>query len=91
MADKTGSIILLELVDSEQDFGIIIDSQLKPTIEYRNIIWGTNYKLDSAELEKVQRKATKLLLGLKDLTYEDRLCHLQLPSLKYRWQCGDHT
>ncbi|KAK2717297.1 hypothetical protein QYM36_006170 [Artemia franciscana] len=32
-----------------------------PTIEYRNIIWGSNYKIDSSELEKVQRKAKKPL------------------------------
>ncbi|KAK2726771.1 hypothetical protein QYM36_007571 [Artemia franciscana] len=29
IVDKTGSTILLELVDSEQGLGIIIDSQLK--------------------------------------------------------------
>ena len=35
-------------------------------------------------LEKVQRRATKLLVELKDLSYRDRLKRLHLPSIKYR-------
>ena len=62
---------------------------VRPTIEYGNIIWGPNYKIDSAELEEVQRRSTKLLTGLEDLNYENRLCQLQLPSLKYRCQRRD--
>src|SRR5664279_1319124 len=35
-------------------------------------------------IERVQRRFTKTLPGLKDLTYEDRLKHLKLPSLELR-------
>ena len=35
-------------------------------------------------IEKVQRRATKLLPDLKNLPYEDRLKMLNLPTLKYR-------
>ena len=38
-------------------------------------------------LEKVQRRATKCLDGLSDLSYEDRLLYLY--SLYCRWQRGD--
>ena len=37
----------------------------------------------------MQRRATKLIPGLSDLSYEDRLRRLKLPSLSYRRSRGD--
>ena len=62
---------------------------VRPVIEYGNVIWGPQYILDQREVEKVQRRATKLISDLQDCTYDDRLAVLDLPSLKYRRQCGD--
>ena len=42
------------------------------------------YKKDSELIEKVQRRATKLLPELKNLDYSTRLRKLNLPSLVYR-------
>ena len=36
------------------------------------------------DLEKVQMRATKLVITIKNLTYKDRLKRLKLPTLKYR-------
>ena len=36
------------------------------------------------EIEKVQRRATKLVPSLRDLSYQDRLKTLKLPTLAYR-------
>ena len=41
-------------------------------------------KKDHQKLEKVQRRATKCLTGLKDCSYSERLVKLKLPSLSYR-------
>jgi hypothetical protein len=40
-------------------------------------------------IENIQRRATKLIPGLSDLSYEDRLRPLKLPSLSYRRSRGD--
>ena len=40
-------------------------------------------------IENIQRRATKLIPGLSDLSYEDRLRRLKLPSLSYRRSRGD--
>ena len=51
--------------------------------------WGPNYKLDEDLVEKVQRKATKLVPSIRHLPYNERLRCLGLPSLKYRRLRGD--
>ena len=36
------------------------------------------------DIEKVQKRATKLVKGLNKLSYRERLMHLKLPTLKFR-------
>ena len=60
-------------------------------VEYGNIVWGPHYILDQRSVEKVQsqRRATKLIHGLYNMDYSDRLTTLNLPSLQYRRIRGD--
>ena len=44
---------------------------------------------DIKELEKIQKRATKLVINFKKIPYKDRLMHLKLPTLKYRRLRGD--
>ena len=62
---------------------------VRPILEYRNVIWGLHYVLDQRKLEGVQQLATKLAPSLRDESYIDRLISLNLPSLLYRFRCGD--
>ena len=62
---------------------------VRPHLEYGNIIWYPLFKRQSAMLERVQRRATKMLIELNDLSYQDRLKRLHLPSLKARRVRGD--
>ncbi len=63
---------------------LLYKSIVRPHLEYGNLIWGPHYKLDQQAVERVQRRATKLVLELKERTYEERLRWLHLPSLYYR-------
>ena len=68
---------------------LLFKALVRPLLEYGNVIWGPQYKLDQQALEKVMRRATKLLPQLKDLDYVHRLKALKLSSLQYRKQRGD--
>ena len=64
-------------------FPYLYKSITRPCLEYGNIIWGPNYKVDEDEIEKVQRYATRTIPSIKHLSYEERLRCLKLPTLKY--------
>ena len=53
-------------------------------------VYGHHIKKKHIEaFERVQRRATKQLLGMKDLPYPERLNILKLPTLVYRRARGD--
>ena len=62
---------------------------IRPHLEYAQSVWNPNWKMDINRIENVQRRATKLVPGLKDLEYDDRLRKLKLPTLVYRRLRGD--
>ena len=62
---------------------------VRPHLEYGNIIWHPHYQMDKLAVEKVQRRATKLVPHLKHMSYEQRLVALRLPSLLFRRRRGD--
>ena len=59
-------------------------SIVRPHLEYANVIWHPMYKRQIKLIEKVQRRFTKIIPNIKDLTYSERLRVLGLPSIKYR-------
>ena len=73
----------------EQCFCTIFKSLIRPHIEYANKIWSPHLKKHITSLENVQRRATKLIPGFKDIEYKERLRKLKLPTLAYRRLRGD--
>ena len=53
------------------------------------MVWGPKYKLDQQKVERVQRRATKLIENIKNLSYQERQRYLDMPSLLHRRLRGD--
>ena len=62
---------------------------VRPHLEYGNLVWGPFNRADQKLLERVQRRATRMVTSIRHLPYEERLRRLGLPSLYYRRMRGD--
>ena len=68
---------------------ILYKSLVRPHLEYGNVVWGPFFKEDIKLVEKVQRRATKMVHELKELPYDERLRALRLLSLQHRRRRDD--
>ena len=68
---------------------LLFCSLVRPILEYAAPIWSPHKKKDIKQIEKVQRRFTKQIPGLKTLSYSQRLSQLDLFSLRHRRRRGD--
>jgi hypothetical protein len=73
----------------KQMFMQLYKSLVRGHLEYANTVWAPIKLADVDHLEKVQRRATKLVPEIRNMTYPQRLRELKLPSLVYRRARGD--
>ena len=68
---------------------VLFKTLVRPHLEYGNIVWGPFNRADQQLVERVQRRATKMVPELRHMPYPHRLRALHMPSLYYRRRHGD--
>lgn len=72
-----------------ESFLILYKSYVRPHMEYAVQAWSPFLRKDIEALERVQRRATKLVPEIRNLSYENRLQRLNLTTLEERRKRGD--
>ena len=67
-----------------EGFILLHNTYVRAHLEYYVPVWNSYRKEDILCLEKVQRRATKMIYELKHLEYDGRLHRLGLCTLQYR-------
>ena len=62
---------------------------VRPHLEGNNSVWAPYFRKHVRTIEQVQMRATKCVDGFGQLTYEERLRRLNLPTLAHRRKRGD--
>ena len=73
----------------EDMFLLLYRSLVRPHLEFASTVWSPHLKYLKDAVERVQRRATKILPTLSEQSYTQRLHKLKLETLEYRRQRAD--
>ena len=74
---------------TKDNFIIFYKAFVQPILEYCCTTWAPHFIKDHKEIEKVEKRATKLVKSISHLPYGERLKKLSLTTLYYRRQRAD--
>ena len=80
-ANKIMGLIRRSFINLDEEIFLKLYKEL---LRLANVIWYPNKKKDITAIGNVQRWATKYLPSLKNLSYEERLQKLKLPTSWYK-------
>ena len=91
-ANSTLGMIRRTIVTRDKDTILrLYKSLVRPELEYCIKVWSSYLKQDMEKLEKVQRRATKMIQGYTDFSYEERLIRCGLGhSMSNQPGCSPH-
>ena len=84
-AQQRANVILRCFIS--RDPGLLMRAFLvyvRPMLEFNSVVWSPHLKCDVNKIERVQRRFTKRLPGLKFCSYAERLKRLDLITLELR-------
>ena len=76
-------------MQSEESYLTLVQVHVRPHLDYCVQAWRPHYRKDIDKLEKVQRRATRMVEDLEGYCYEDRLRILGLTTLETRFLRAD--
>ena len=89
-ANKVLGMIKRTIVSREKQIILeLYKTLVRPHLEYCVQAWNPYLKQDIDKLERIQRRATKMIKGCANLTYEERLISCGLTTLEKRRTRGD--
>ena len=74
---------------TSENFKNLYQALVRPHLDYASSIWSPHQVGLTQEIEKVQRRATKLVPELSKLPYPERLRRLKMTTLRHRRTRGD--
>lgn len=74
---------------TKETIPVIVNTYIRPTMEYAIQVWAPWMKKDVSLLERIYHRVTKLVDGFQNMPYEERLKSLNLFDFKYRRLRGD--
>ena len=83
---------MMNRVIKSRDPGVLVrlyKSLVRPHLEYCTAAWSPHYEKDKEMLERVQRRFTRMIPGLRNKDYEERLRCLGLMTLEERRHRSD--
>jgi len=84
-AHRRANCILRCFISRENDLLVrAFVTYVRPILEYNSIVWSPSLIRDIEQVEKVQRRFTKRLFGMRCLSYDERLQRLGLLRLELR-------
>ena len=81
--------LIQSIYKEKQLIVLLYKAIVRPHLEYSIQAWRPFRKKDIDKLERIQRKATKMIPELRDLSYESRLLQCGLTTLETRRLRGD--
>ena len=89
-ANRIAGLLVHTITNKTKEIMVpLFKALVRPILEYGNSVWSPYLKKHTESIEAVQRRFTKRIVGNHDLTYEQRLEKLNLPSLEFRRRRGD--
>src|SRR5664279_3673533 len=73
----------------KENFSIVYKGYIIPHLEYAVQAWNPHLRKDIDCLERIQQRATKIVMGIRNLKYPERLKVLGLTTLEKRRTRGD--